>query len=215
MASTPHTNDIPSEPKEKEEGGPLGKLSPRHFLYGGGVFFLELLKVVILAGITIGAVRYFIFKPFIVHGASMSPNFYEKEYLIIDEISYRFNEPVRGNVIVLKNPSNDGEFFLKRVIGLPGERIVVRDGKVFIATKENSTQVELREAYLPEREYTPGAIDVTLGAGEYYVLGDNRDASFDSRMFGPIIRDAMIGKVLLRGWPFDRAQRFSVPEYNI
>jgi len=202
-----NTNDI-------EEGGEI-KEPPRHWLRATGVFFIELVKVGVLAALTIGMVRYFIFKPFIVHGASMSPNFYENEYLIIDEISYRFSVPDRGEILVLRNPSKRNEFFLKRAVGLPGERILIEDGSVTIFNENNSAGTELKESYLPPREFTPGQVDVTLAEEEYYVMGDNRDASYDSRMFGPIEEDQIIGRVLLRGWPFDRAQRFSVPEYNL
>ncbi|OGL88531.1 signal peptidase I [Candidatus Uhrbacteria bacterium RIFCSPLOWO2_02_FULL_51_9] len=213
MSTKPHTNDIP---EEREAGA--GPTPSRRLGYGAagvGVVLLELIKVAVLAGITIGAVRYFIFKPFVVHGASMAPNFYENEYLIIDEVSYRFKEPARGDIVVLRNPHKKEEFFLKRVIGMPGERIMVRDSQVFLAKDKNTAPVALQEAYLPSREFTPGSVDITLQENEYYVLGDNRDASLDSRIFGPIPGDSIIGRVLLRGWPFDRAQRFPVPEYNI
>lgn len=217
MSTKPHTNDIP----EERGKGILPPEQPRRWGYGAtgaagvGVVLLELIKVIVLAGITIGAVRYFIFKPFVVHGASMSPNFYENEYLIIDEISYRFKEPARGDIVVLRNPHKKEEFFLKRVIGMPGERIVVRDSQVFLAKDKDMTPIALQESYIPAREFTPGAVDITLGENEYYVMGDNRDASLDSRIFGPIHGDTIIGRVLLRGWPFSRAQRFSVPAYNI
>ena len=208
MAQQPHSNDI----AEFDEGQPT---APREWFKGTGVVILEFVKIAILAAITISAVRFFIFKPFIVHGASMVPNFYESEYLIIDEISYRFKEPERGDIVVTRNPSKQDEFFLKRVIGLPGERIIVRDGTVRIVTKDNPAGVALEEAYLPSREFTPGTVDITLTSDELYVMGDNRDASFDSRMFGPLKRGLVVGKVLLRGWPFNRAQRFPAPEYNI
>lgn len=208
MAQQPHSNDIVGL-----EGGTSA--APREWAKGAGVVVLEFIKIAILAAITIGAVRYFVFKPFIVHGASMVPNFYENEYLIIDEISYRFKGPERGDIIVTRNPNKTDEFFLKRVIGLPGEHIIVRDGVVRIATKDNPAGAALEEPYLPSREFTPGTVDITLAADELYVMGDNRDASFDSRMFGPLTRNLVVGKVLLRGWPFDRAQRFPVPEYNI
>lgn len=213
MSTKPHTNDIPEDRK-----GEVALTPARRFGFGAagaGVVLLELIKVIVLAGITIWGVRYFIFKPFIVHGASMAPNFYENEYLIIDEVSYRFKEPMRGDIVVLRNPRKKEEFFLKRVIGMPGERMVVRDSQVFIAKDKDTTPVALEESYLPSREFTPGIVDITLGENEYYVMGDNRDASLDSRIFGPILGDGIVGKVLLRGWPFDRAQRFSVPEYNI
>lgn len=213
MSTKPHTNDIP-----EDRGGEVAPTPARRFGFGAagaGVVLLELIKVAVLAGITIGAVRYFIFKPFIVHGASMSPNFYENEYLIIDEVSYRVNEPKRGDIVVLRNPRDEKEFFLKRVIGLPGERIVVRDGAVQIAKTPDGAPTTLSEPYLPSREFTPGSVDLALGADDYYVMGDNRDASLDSRIFGPVTSNFLIGKVLLRGFPFDRAQRFPVPEYNI
>lgn len=208
MAQQPHSNDIAGL-----EGN--ASTAPREWAKGTGVVVLEFIKIAVLAAITIGAVRYFVFKPFIVHGASMVPNFYENEYLIIDEISYRLKEPERGDIIVTRNPNKTDEFFLKRVIGLPGERIMVRDGVVRIATKDNPAGTALQEPYLPSREFTPGTVDSTLAADELYVMGDNRDASFDSRMFGPLKRNLVVGKVLLRGWPFDRAQRFPVPDYNI
>ncbi|MBI4098494.1 MAG: signal peptidase I [Candidatus Magasanikbacteria bacterium] len=214
MSTKPHTNDIP----EERGAGSAPSEQPRRFGYGAagiGVILLEFIKVAVLAGITIGAVRYFIFKPFIVHGASMAPNFYENEYLIIDEISYRFKEPARGDIVVLRNPRKEEEFFLKRVIAMPGERVVVRDSQVFLAKDKDATLIVLQESYIPSREFTPGTVDVTLGDNEYYVLGDNRDASLDSRIFGPIPGENIVGRVLLRGFPFDRAQRFPVPEYNI
>lgn len=208
MAQQPHSNDIAGLEEQ-------AAAAPREWAKGAGVVILEFIKIAILAAITISAVRYFIFKPFIVHGASMVPNFYENEYLIIDEISYRFKEPERGDIVVTRNPNKTDEFFLKRVVGLPGERVIVRDGTVRIATKDNPAGTALEEAYLPSREFTPGTVDITLGSDELYVMGDNRDASFDSRMFGPLKRNLVVGKVLLRGWPFDRAQRFPAPGYNI
>ena len=199
-----------TKPKNKDlEAKEVAEVPAGSFLKAAGVFFVELVKVAVLAGITIGAVRYFIFKPFIVHGASMAPNFSENEYLIIDEISYRFKEPARGDILVVHNPRRHGEFFLKRAIGMPGEHVVIKDGEVHI----NGTK--LQEDYLPSREFTPGEVDVQLGPEDYYVMGDNRDASYDSRMFGAVKEDGIVGKVLLRGWPFDKAQRFGSPEYNI
>ena len=88
-----------------------------------GLFFLELIKVALLAGITIALVRYFLFKPFYVKGESMEPTYLAKEYLIIDELSYRFREPVRGEVIVFRAPVAEKDFYLKRIIALPGERV--------------------------------------------------------------------------------------------
>src|SRR3989338_5286682 len=102
------------------------------YLASAGIFLLELVKVAVLAGITIAFVRYFLFKPFYVRGASMQPNFYDKEYLIIDELSYRLRLPQRGEVVVFRYPDNPKEYFLKRIIGLPRERVKISEGKVTI-----------------------------------------------------------------------------------
>ena len=178
-----------------------------------GMFFLELVKVAVLAGITIGLVRYFIFKPFYVEGQSMEPAFLTKEYLIIDEISYRLTEPKRGEVIVFRAPTVEKDFYLKRIIGLPGDRIRVENNKIIINNSQYPGSILLEEKYLAEE--TPGAANYTLGPDEYFVMGDNRDASFDSRRFGPIKRNAVIGRTWLRGWPLDRITIFKARNYNL
>jgi len=192
-----NTND------EVYEKGFLGKIA---------LFFLELIKIAILAGITIFVIRALIFKPFYVKGQSMEPNFYEKDYLIIDEITYRFREPERGEIIVLKSPVST-DFYLKRVVGLPGERVKVENGKVIIYNDDNPKGMILNETYLNSIS-TSGSVSFTLGDDQYFVLGDNRGASFDSRSFGAISRDAVIGRVWLRGWPFDRISSFDLPQYT-
>lgn len=185
----------------------------KSILATAGMFFLELVKVAILAGITVGLVRYFIFKPFYVEGQSMEPAYSEKEYLIIDEISYRFHEPKRGEVIVLRAPTVEKEYFLKRIIGLPGDQIRVENNKVIIHNSGNPRGVLLEEKYLVET--TPGVANYTLGPDEYFVMGDNRDASFDSRRFGPIKRSSIIGRTWFRGWPLSRITLFEPPVYNL
>jgi signal peptidase I len=183
-------------------------------LSSAGLFFLELIKVVALAGVTIFLVRYFLFKPFYVKGASMEPNFYEKEYLIIDELSYRLHDPVRGDVIVFRPPEDQKEFFLKRIIGLPGERVKVAEGQITIYNQEHPEGTTLDETYLPKDLATTGEQNVVLDANHYFVLGDNRPNSYDSRRFGPIDRSTIVGRAWLRGWPFNRVQTFTAPSYT-
>jgi len=178
-----------------------------------GLFFLELIKVAVLAGVTIFLVRYFLFKPFYVKGQSMEPTFYEKEYLIIDEISYRFRAIERGEVVVFSAPFNQADYYLKRVVGLPGERVKIEDNKVIIYNTLHPQGIVVEEGYLDDK--TDGAFTVTLGPDQYYVLGDNRDASFDSRRFGPVSRKVIIGRAWLRGWPFHRITTFEAPAYNL
>jgi signal peptidase I len=172
------------------------------------VFFSELFKVLILGAFAVVSIRYFIFKPFVVKGASMEPNFHEKEYLIIDEVTYRFSEPSRGDIVVLKNQGYDEhDFFIKRVIGLPGERIVISGGRVRIFNKNSLDGFYVDESlYLSAAVLTFGDTDVTLTEDQYFVLGDNRPASLDSRRIGPISKESIVGRAFFRGWPINRIE---------
>lgn len=181
-----------------------------------GLFFLELIKVAIMAGVTIGLIRYFLFKPFYVKGQSMEPTFAEHEYLIIDELTYRFRSPARGDVVVFRAPPSatpEKEYYLKRIVGVPGERVKVADSKVIIYNENHPQGAVVEEKYITES--TAGAITVTLGPQEYFVLGDNRDASYDSRRFGAVTGSAIVGRTWFRGWPVGRAGFLAAPEYNL
>ncbi len=169
------------------------------------IFFWEIFKVVVISLAIIVPVRYFLIKPFSVIGASMEPNFYDHEYLIIDELTYRLNEPQRGDTIVFRYPFQPSEFFIKRIIGLPGEMIKISGGNVNIFNQVSPDGEVLREDYLLPAMKTLGEVEVKLGPDEYYLLGDNRIASLDSRAFGPVKRQYIIGRTLLRAWPLGRA----------
>lgn len=182
------------------------------------LFLAEIIKLAAIALVIIVPVRYFLIQPFYVKGASMEPNFHDFEYLIIDELSYRFNEPNRGEVIVFRYPRNPQEFFIKRVIGLPGEEVQVKNGAVYVYNQEHPDGWKLDEAYLSPGEVTDANNEnkILLKDNEYYVFGDNRDASQDSRSFGPVNRSFIVGRVWLRGFPFNRAEVFSknkLPKY--
>lgn len=179
-----------------------------------GLFLLEIIKLGVVAGATILFVRYFLFKPFYVKGASMEPNFHEHEYLIIDEISYRFREPIRGEVIVFKYPENPKEYFLKRIIGLPGETVKISEGKVTVYNKLHPEGVVIDETYLPDELKTVGERVTVLGESQYFVLGDNRFNSHDSRGFGPVDKNLIVGRTWFRGWPPAKIQIFSAPQFN-
>ncbi len=161
-------------------------------------------------------IRYFLIQPFYVKGASMEPSFYDQEYLIIDEISYRFSTPERGDVIVFKYPRDPKEYFIKRVIALPGEKVQIKNGEIYIYNSQSPFGSKLSENYLDSETKTYGLSEeiIVLEDGEYYVLGDNRNSSKDSRSFGSVDDSFIIGKVLLRGWPFDRISLFQVHEYQ-
>jgi len=179
-------------------------------------FVFELVKIIVISLMIILPIRYFLIQPFYVKGASMEPSFHDDEYLIIDEISYRFHEPKRGDIVVFKYPRNPQEYFIKRIIALPGEKIKIIDGDVYIYNKNNPEGIVLKESYLPEglKTYAFSEEITSLDDNEYYVLGDNRNASKDSRSFGAVKRSFIVGRVLLRGWPFSRAGLFETPSYQ-
>ncbi len=178
-------------------------------------FIFETIKIVVISLAIIIPIRYFLIQPFYVKGASMQPNFFDHEYLIIDEISYRFKTPQRGDIVVFRYPRNPQEYFIKRIIGLPGEKVKIENGEVRIFNEENKEGYVLEETYLGEgiKTYSMNLDITVLGDNEYYVLGDNRNSSKDSRVFGPVTKSFLIGKVLLRGWPFDRFDFFDEHVY--
>jgi signal peptidase I len=180
------------------------------------VFVFELVKIVVISLVIIIPIRYFLVQPFYVKGASMEPNFYDHEYLIIDEISYRFKAPERGDIIVFRYPKNPQEYFIKRIIALPGEKVQMKDGQVHIYNDEYKDGFVLEESYLEEGVKTYSLTDspVSLGEEEYFVLGDNRNSSKDSRSFGSVNKSFIIGQVIIRGWPFSRINLFRLPEYQ-
>jgi len=171
-------------------------------------FIWEIIEVVIIALIIVIPIRYFIFQPFLVYGQSMEPNFETGDYLIIDEISYRFREPQRGEVIVFISPQDFSKRYIKRIIGLPGEILEIKDGKVFINNKLLD-----EKSYFPQPIETPGNISIKLNKDEYFVLGDNRWASSDSRYWGPLNKKNIIGRVFLRAWPFTAFTKIKIPVY--
>jgi signal peptidase I len=177
-------------------------------------FFWEILKIIIIALVIVIPIRYFLFQPFLVSGQSMEPNFENNDYLIVDEISYRLRQPQRGEVIVFNYPNDTSKRFIKRVIGLPGETAEIKDGEVIIYDKNNKPEALDESSYLPKYLKTSGNLKVTLGVDEYFVLGDNRPASADSRSWGILPRKDIIGRVYVRIWPLNSLARIAAPLYN-
>ncbi len=180
-------------------------------------FIWDLVKVFVISMAIILPVRYFIAQPFIVSGSSMEPNFYDGQYLVINEIGYTLGTPARGDIIVFKYPKDTTQYFIKRIIGLPGERVKIEDNKVIIYNKENPSGFILNETYLPKTDLTfaNGEFNnVTLGSEEFFALGDNRMASSDSRFWGPVPRKDIVGKVFIRAFPFQSFKKFNAVEYS-
>ena len=160
----------------------------------------EIIKTVALILLIFFIVRYFLIQPFIVDGNSMEPNFHNKDYLMVDKISYRFKQPQRGDVIIF-HPPNSSIYYIKRIIGLPGDKVMIENDNIFIYNKQNPEGVELKEPYLADNTKTMNNITQTLQENEYYVLGDNRENSSDSREFGPITKSRFAGKAFLIVFP--------------
>ncbi len=176
---------------------------------------IEVVQIVVIAAAIIIPVRYFLVQPFYVRGASMEPTFVDREYLLIDEISYRFHDPKRGDVVVFRYPKDPSEFFIKRIIGMPGDIVDIRSDQVIITNDEHPEGVIISEPYVDEFVHTGLNTHATLNPNEYFLLGDNRDASLDSRNFGPVQEKFFVGKVWVRGWPLYRFSTFDPPIYNL
>ena len=159
----------------------------------------ELVRVVLISVLIVLPIRTYIAQPFIVSGDSMLPNFHNGEYLIIDELTYQFREPKRGEVVVFRFPLNASDFFIKRIIGLSGETIEIKNGQLSV----NGTI--LPEDYLPKNIETAPEVRITLGQNQYFVLGDNREHSSDSRSWGALEKSKIMGRALLRLWPVAKA----------
>lgn len=175
------------------------------------IYIWEVLKIVVLAGLIVLPIRYFLFQPFFVQGQSMEPNFQTGDYLIIDEISYRLRSPQRGEVIVFKYPLNPSQRYIKRIIGLPGETVEIEDGNVRIFAQDGSKILD-ETGYLNFVQ-TSGDIRVSLSNDEYFVLGDNRPFSSDSRRWGKVPEKYIIGRVYFRLLPFSALAKVEAPNY--
>lgn len=174
----------------------------------------ETVEVALIAMVSVLIIRTFLVQPFLVSGVSMEPNFHNGDYLLIDELSYRFREPERGEVIVFHYPNDEKYYYIKRIIGLPGDEIEFKDGKVVVFNKDFPKGMVLRENYLPFSEDTVSANKkIKIGENEYFVLGDNRDFSFDSRSWGEVKEGEIIGIVRLRLWPFAKVMAVEKPTY--
>ncbi len=182
---------------------------------GGEVaaFFWETIKIVVISLIIILPIRYYLVQPFFVKGASMESNFEDGDYIFVDELSYQFSDPKRGDVVIFRYPLDRSQFFIKRVIGLPGETIEIKDNKVYVYNFDNPKGFILQEPYLDANQQTLGNIRIRLDDNDYFVLGDNRLQSSDSRRWGAVNRASITGRAAIRLWPISKIAKIPGIQY--
>ena len=180
-----------------------------------GAFFLDILQIVVLAFALFLFMYLLVFQPHKIKGNSMQPNFPDGEYLLTDKVTYRFEQPKRGDVIVFKAPTDESEEYIKRIIGLPGDTISLKEGKIFINGKQ------LDESYLPQSLETFGSSflkegeEIKVTDNVFFVLGDNRPFSSDSRTWGFVDKSKITGRAWLIYWPINKAGSIQKVFYNI
>ena len=178
-----------------------------------GSFILDLVETVVIALAIFVLIYLFLFQPHQVSGSSMYPNFEDGEYLLTDKISYRLREPKRGDVVIFTAPQDTEHDYIKRIIGMPNESVKVESGKIFI------NGAILNETYLPSHFSTfPGAFTaqgqtIFVPADQYFVLGDNRNNSSDSRAWGFVPKKNLVGKISFRYWPVDHLGKIQAANY--
>ncbi len=167
-------------------------------------FLLEFIKFIVITLVVVLPIRWFIAEPYIVSGASMDPTFASNQYIIVDQLSYRLGNPARGQVVIFHDPLNIKIDFIKRIIGLPGETVKI-DGEQVTITNAVGETFTLDEPYVAaanQKDNPPSS--VTLGKDEYFVMGDNRAESFDSRSWGVLPRNLIVGTPFIRLFPLNK-----------
>lgn len=163
--------------------------------------FIDFIKFMLITVLIVVPFRIYVAQPFIVNGASMSPTFETGQYLIVDQLTYHFSDPQRGDVVIFKFPQDTSKFFIKRIIGLPGEKVTIEEGEVKILKPSVEEEIILKEPYIkiPKNSYS----ETNLSEDEYFVMGDNREHSLDSRIWGPLGKEYIVGRAYMRLLPVD------------
>jgi len=186
--------------------------------------FLEILEIALIAVGAVFVVRTFLIQPFLVSGSSMVPTFQNGDYVLVDEFTYRIRPPERGEVVVFHDPQDWSTYFIKRVIGLPGEKVEINNNEVSVFNTANPDGFVLNESYLPAGtpvspnscdggNFATGVCTYTLSSSTYLMFGDNRTESYDSRSWGPLPEANIVGLVRVRLWPVNEMAVFSPPQY--
>lgn len=186
--------------------------------------FLEVFEIALIAVGAVFIVRTFFIQPFLVSGSSMVPNFQDGNYVLVDEFTYHIRPPERGEVVVFHDPQDWGTYFIKRVIGLPNEKVEINDNTITVFNKTHPNGLVLDESYLPAGtpvsaescdggDVTTGVCTYTLSSSTYLTFGDNRTESYDSRSWGPLPAANIVGLVRVRLWPVSEISAFTAPNY--
>lgn len=179
-----------------------------------GTFFLDMLEVVVFAVGIFFFVYLLIMRPHKIKGQSMHPNFPDSEYLLTEKVTYYFKKPTRGDVIVFMPPISETDEFIKRIIALPGETVAIKNGRIYV------NGILLNEPYISDDVKTTGGSflsedeTVRVPKDEYFVIGDNREHSSDSRSWGPIKKKSISGRAWLVYWPLSNAGTVKLPNYQ-
>jgi signal peptidase I len=179
----------------------------KDFIRSLGTFLLDTIEIITTAFAIFVVLFLFVVQIHEVNGDSMLPNFHDKEYVLTDKITYKFREPQRGEVVIFKAPPKPRDEYIKRLIALPGEKIKIQNNEVIIYNEEHPEGFVLNEYYLGEGTLTKGKSAIppntvfTVPEGEYLVFGDNRENSSDSRQWGPVKKDYLVGRAVIRIWP--------------
>lgn len=175
---------------------------------------LEVLEVAVIAVVAVFIIRTYLVQPFLVSGSSMAPNFSNGDYVLVDELTYDLRTPTRGEVVVFHDPQDYSTYFIKRIIGLPGDHVVIKNGVITVYDNAYPKGLALDESYLPKGSGTSGVYDYQLSSSTYLMLGDNRPFSYDSRMWGPLPAKNIVGLVRIRLWPLNELTAFAAPQYE-
>lgn len=179
-----------------------------------GAFFDFLQGIVVILAIMV-MIYLFIMSPQEINGASMEPSFHNGEYILTNKIEYKLRDPKRGDVVIFKSPRNKDIDYIKRIIGEPGDRVGLKEGSFYV------NGAKLDETYLSPGTYVSGGnylregSEIIVSEGRYFVSGDNRGHSSDSREFGPVPKEDFIGKAFFRYWPFSEAGVIAAPVYRL
>jgi len=176
------------------------------------IFIYDVFKTVTTVLGVAFLIRFFLIQPFYVSGQSMDPTFEDNQYIIVDQVSYHFRQPDRGDVVVFRYPKNPSFSFIKRIVGLPGETVLIHNGEVTIFNKQYPDGTKLAESYIPFQ--TSGEVRMQLSKDEFFVMGDNRPNSSDSRSWGVLNRSFFIGKVWVVLYPFSQFKTVHTPTYS-